>query len=51
MNLANLERYFEDAFVHSRSEGEMKIKMENIVAMIELAEQLGKEGGERHAAT
>ncbi|STO13013.1 RNA polymerase-associated protein rapA [[Flavobacterium] thermophilum] len=51
MNLANLERYFEDAFVHSRSEGEMKIKMENIVAMIELAEQLGKEGGKRHAAT
>jgi SNF2 family DNA or RNA helicase len=50
MNFANLERYLQDALVHSRSEGEMKIKMENITAMIELADQLAK-GGEQYAAT
>jgi SNF2 family DNA or RNA helicase len=49
-NFANLERYLQDALVHSRSEGEMKIKMENITAMIELADQLAK-GGEHYAAT
>jgi SNF2 family DNA or RNA helicase len=50
MNFANLEHYLQDALVHSRSEGEMKIKMENITAMIELAGQLAK-GGEQYAAT
>jgi SNF2 family DNA or RNA helicase len=50
MNFANLEHYLQDAFLNSRSEGEMKIKMENITAMIELANQLAK-GGEQYAAT
>jgi SNF2 family DNA or RNA helicase len=50
MNFANLEHYLQDALLNSRSEGEMKIKMENITAMIELADQLAK-GGEQYAAT
>ncbi|MFS8631425.1 MAG: DEAD/DEAH box helicase, partial [Bacillales bacterium] len=40
MNFANLEHYLQDAFLHSQSEGEMKIKMENIAAMIEFADKL-----------
>ncbi|BDG46540.1 MULTISPECIES: SNF2-related protein [Parageobacillus] len=50
MNFADLEHYLQDAFLNSQSEGEMKIKMENIIAMIELADQLAK-GGEQYAAT
>lgn len=50
MNFANLEHYLQDAFLHSQSEGEMKIKMENIAAMIELADKLAN-GGETYAAT
>lgn len=50
MNFANLEHYLQDAFLHSQSEGEMKIKMENIAAMIELADEFAN-GGETYAAT
>lgn len=50
MNFANLEHYLQDAFLHSQSEGEMKIKMENIAAMIEFADKLAN-GGETYAAT
>ncbi|ALF11505.1 DEAD/DEAH box helicase [Parageobacillus thermoglucosidasius] len=50
MNFANLEHYLQDALLNSQSEGEMKIKMENITAMIELANQFAK-GGEQYAAT
>ncbi|QPA30038.1 DEAD/DEAH box helicase [Thermaerobacillus caldiproteolyticus] len=50
MNMNDFEDYLHDIFFHSRSEGEMKIKIENLTAMIDFADQLAK-GGEHYAAT
>jgi SNF2 family DNA or RNA helicase len=39
----NLEELFADIFLHSKSEGEMKIKMDNLSSMIQWAQTMGKE--------
>ncbi|MGN1400702.1 MAG: DEAD/DEAH box helicase [Bacillus sp. (in: firmicutes)] len=44
----NIEEYLEDAVGSSRSEGEMKIKMENLSSLIMMAQEL-KEGQSREA--
>ncbi|WP_044747841.1 DEAD/DEAH box helicase [Bacillus alveayuensis] len=50
VELHNLEDYLHDIFFNSRSEGEMKIKMENLTAMIDFADSLNK-GRKTYAAT
>ena len=50
IELHNLDDYLHDIFFHSRSEGEMRVKMENLAAMIDFADSLN-EGGEQYAAT
>lgn len=40
MNVNDFEEYLHDIFFRSRNEREMKIKMENLTAMIEFADQL-----------
>ncbi|MGM9926232.1 MAG: DEAD/DEAH box helicase [Bacillus sp. (in: firmicutes)] len=49
LEIHNLEEYIEDIMGGSKSEGEMKIKMENLVSMISLAEDLKER--EKRAAT
>lgn len=49
LDFGNFEDYLTDVFGYSASEGEMRIKMENLTAMIELAQQM-KEGGNRAAS-
>ncbi len=48
LDFGQLEEYLEDVFGSSHSEGEMKIKMENLSSMITLAQQL-KERDQRAA--
>ena len=48
LEIGNLEEYLEDVMESSKSEGEMKIKMENLTSMISLAQQL-KERDQRAA--
>ena len=48
LEIGNLEEYLEDVMESSKSEGEMKIKMENPTSMISLAQQL-KERDQRAA--
>ncbi|MCJ7839322.1 SNF2-related protein [Lederbergia sp. NSJ-179] len=40
----NMEEYVKDIFQKSRSEGEMKIKMENLSSLIQFADSMEKEG-------
>mgnify|MGYP003434143730 FL=1 len=48
LEIGNLEEYLEDVVENSKSEGEMKIKMENLSSMISMAQQL-KERDQRAA--
>jgi SNF2 family DNA or RNA helicase len=50
IELHNFEDYLHDIFFNSRNEGEMRIKMENLTAMIDFAENFNK-GGTQYAAT
>ncbi len=50
MDMNDFENYLHDIFFRSRSEGEMKIKMENLTTMIDFVDQLAK-GGEQYATT
>lgn len=43
LDFGNFEDYLVDIFGHSTSEGEMRIKMENLSSMIQFAEDLKKE--------
>jgi SNF2 family DNA or RNA helicase len=47
LEFGNFEEYLIDIFGHSASEGEMRIKMENLSSMIQFAEEL--KGDEAHA--
>jgi SNF2 family DNA or RNA helicase len=47
--VGNVEDHLIDIFNYSSSEGEMKIKMDNLTSMIQFAEEL--KGGGQHAAT
>lgn len=49
LDFGNFEDYLVDIFGNSSSEGEMKIKMDNLTAMIQFAEELRE--GEMNAAT
>ena len=49
LDFGKFEEYLEDVIDSSKSEGEMKIKMENLSSMISLAQQLKER--EQHAAT
>ncbi len=49
LEVGNVEEHLIDIFNYSSSEGEMKIKMDNLTSMIQFAEEL--KGGEQHAAT
>ncbi|ALC89953.1 ATP-dependent helicase [Bacillus sp. FJAT-18017] len=48
LELGNIEEHLADIFGHSATEGEMKIKMENLASMIEFAK--GNTEEEQHAA-
>ncbi|KPB05192.1 DEAD/DEAH box helicase [Bacillus sp. CHD6a] len=50
MEIKNLEEHIQDIMLHSKSEGEMKIKMENLSSIIEFADQMKKEEGPHAAA-
>ncbi|UAL46090.1 DEAD/DEAH box helicase [Sutcliffiella horikoshii] len=50
MEIKNLEEHIQDIMLHSKSEGEMKIKMENLSSIIEFADQMKKEDGPHAAA-
>ncbi|WP_404346853.1 DEAD/DEAH box helicase [Sutcliffiella horikoshii] len=50
MEIKNLEEHIQDIMLHSKSEGEMKIKMENLSSIIEFADQMKKEDGTHAAA-
>ena len=49
LEFGNIEDHLIDIFGQSTSEGEMRIKMDNLTSMIEFAEEM--KGGESHAAT
>ena len=48
LEISNLDDYLEDVVHKSKSEGEMKIKMENLTSMIKLAQDM-KERENREA--
>ena len=48
LEFGNIEDHLIDIFGQSCSEGEMRIKMENLTSMIDLAKQIK---GDSHAAT
>ncbi|MFX3624883.1 MAG: DEAD/DEAH box helicase [Ectobacillus sp.] len=50
INMKNIEDHIQDIFAHSKSEGEIRIKMENLTSIIEFARQNDR-GGDRFAAT
>lgn len=50
LEIKNFEEHVQDIFLQSKSEGEMKIKMDNLTSIIQFAEQFD-EGDHRHAAT
>jgi hypothetical protein len=50
LEIKNLEEHVQDIFLQSKSEGEMKIKMDNLTSIIQFAEEFD-EGDQRHAAT
>ncbi|WP_409251333.1 DEAD/DEAH box helicase [Bacillus sp. SCS-153A] len=43
LDFGKFEDHIDDIFTHSRSEGEMKIKMDNLAAMIQFAENMKEE--------
>ncbi|MDQ0269419.1 DEAD/DEAH box helicase [Cytobacillus purgationiresistens] len=49
LEFGNIDDHLTDIFGRSSSEGEMRIKMDNLTSMIEFAESM--KGGEGHAAT
>ncbi|EOR21680.1 DEAD/DEAH box helicase [Cytobacillus oceanisediminis] len=49
LDFGNMDDYMIDIFSHSKSEGEMKIKMDNLTSMIEFAQNM-KEGEAYEAA-
>ena len=49
LEFGNIEEHLMDIFNYSSSEGEMKIKMDNLTSMIQFAEEL--KGENQHAAT
>ncbi|WP_010678050.1 DEAD/DEAH box helicase [Bacillus timonensis] len=49
LDLGNIEEHIQDIMLRSRSEGEMKIKMENLTSIISFEEE--QNGGEQRAAT
>ncbi|WP_071395733.1 DEAD/DEAH box helicase [Bacillus tuaregi] len=49
LEFGNVEEHLIDIFNYSASEGEMKIKMDNLTSMIQFAQEM--KGGDRHAAT
>lgn len=49
IDLKNIEDHIQDIFTSSKSEGEIRIKMENLASIIEFSK--GNEGTEIHAAT
>ncbi|MBM7701555.1 SNF2-related protein [Metabacillus iocasae] len=49
LDFGNIEEHIQDILLHSNSEGEMRIKMENLTSVIEYAEQMN-EGEDQHAA-
>jgi SNF2 family DNA or RNA helicase len=49
LEFGNMEDHLIDIFNYSTSEGEMKIKMDNLTSMIQFAEDM--KGGQPHAAT
>lgn len=49
LDIGNIEEYLIDVVGESRSEGEMKIKMDNLSSMIQFAQEMKE--GEAHAAT
>ncbi|MDQ0244415.1 SNF2 family DNA or RNA helicase [Bacillus fengqiuensis] len=50
LEIKNFEEHVQDIFLQSKSEGEMKIKMDNLTSIIQFAEQFD-EGDQCHAAT
>ncbi|KAB7670013.1 DEAD/DEAH box helicase [Bacillus sp. B1-b2] len=48
LDFGNMDDYMKDIFSHSKSEGEMKIKMDNLTSMIEFAQNV--KDGERFEA-
>ncbi|MCE4047070.1 MULTISPECIES: SNF2-related protein [Bacillaceae] len=49
LDFGNMEEYMDDIFTNSNSEGEMRIKMDNLTSMIEFAQNL-KDGDNYEAA-
>ncbi|KAA9026272.1 DEAD/DEAH box helicase [Niallia endozanthoxylica] len=49
LEFGNVEEHLVDIFNYSSSEGEMKIKMDNLTSMIQFAQEM--KGGVQHAAT
>ena len=50
LEIKDLEDQLEDILLHSKTDGEMKIKMENLTSVIEFADKMRKDGDERAAA-
>ncbi|MGM7681538.1 DEAD/DEAH box helicase [Cytobacillus sp. Hm23] len=51
LDIKNLEAQLQDILFNSRSEGEMKIKMDNLTSAIQFAEHINNEVRENHAST
>ncbi|WP_110111301.1 SNF2-related protein [Bacillus sp. CGMCC 1.16541] len=49
LDFGNIEEHIQDILFHSNSEGEIRIKMDNLTSIIEYAEQMN-EGEDQHAA-
>ncbi|HZG70672.1 MAG TPA: helicase-related protein, partial [Chondromyces sp.] len=50
LDIGKMEDHLADIFQNSKSEGEMKVKMENFSALLELAHEI-KEGDDQHGET
>ncbi|MDF0727739.1 SNF2-related protein [Cytobacillus sp. S13-E01] len=50
LEIGDIEDHIKDILFHSKSDGEMRIKMENLTSIISYGEQM-TEGDEQHAAT
>jgi len=50
LEIGNIEDHIQDILFNSKSDGEIRIKMENLSSIISYADQM-TEGGEQHAAT
>jgi hypothetical protein len=48
--MKNIEDHLHEIFASSKSEGEIRIKMDNLTSIIELAQQSGT-GADHYAAT